>query len=518
MDITLYAILKNKITEIRQKLLNVVEDATDMNSRIVQNTNNIEKKLDKNQGASNSGKITGINESGDIVPMFPQGVTYNEKTQCLEYGADEKLNLNVGIQLDDTLSKVGYAADAASVGELKGDLVQETDYVKEDVNIIKAFNSKKKLEFVRGDSLIRATINTIAFEKLDIKEPFEFYFYYYDVDVEEIPSATPIGQDGWFSSTSIFSIPNNVKSIRVVGRYSDNRNFEEYTEISNNTTFIFGKGKVGMLDRAYVSIDGNDSNIGDINNPFKTISCALEHSRNVFIEDGTYNELINISDLDNISISAINDGKVTIQSGNTVLNVTNIDVLNVSGINFVNTYGDTAKVRKCKNVHILNCDFSGSSNGNGLSLDESSGVIDYCNAHNVYNDGFNIHTSGCTVFNFCNAFNCTNGDGISHHEECTGIVNGGRYYNNGKAGIATPTYGAKVDIYNVMCYSNQYGLQIVGGEHIEENDVNITLSNSVIKNNDCGILIDKYHVDCINCVIQDNIENFSVISGSYTTL
>ena len=122
MDAVLYAMLKNKITEIRQKLLNVVENATDMNSSIAQNTNNIEKKLDKNQGASNSGKITGINESGDIVPMFPQGVTYNEDTQCLEYGADEKLNLNAGIQLDDTLSKVGYAADAASVGDLKGDI------------------------------------------------------------------------------------------------------------------------------------------------------------------------------------------------------------------------------------------------------------------------------------------------------------------------------------------------------------------------------------------------------------
>ena len=129
MDAVLYAMLKNKITEttyddteIRQELLKVAENATDMNSSIAQNTNNIEKKLDKNQGASNSGKITGINESGDIVPMFLQGVTYNEDTQCLEYGADEKLNLNAGIQLDDTLSKVGYAADAASVGELKGDI------------------------------------------------------------------------------------------------------------------------------------------------------------------------------------------------------------------------------------------------------------------------------------------------------------------------------------------------------------------------------------------------------------
>ena len=144
MDAVLYAMLKNKITEIRQKLLNVVENATDMNSSIAQNTNNIEKKLDKNQGASNSGKITGINESGDIVPMFPQGVTYNEDTQCLEYGADEKLNLNAGIQLDDTLSKVGYAADAASVGELKRDIGKLT-YANDNLFILDNATDKSTL-------------------------------------------------------------------------------------------------------------------------------------------------------------------------------------------------------------------------------------------------------------------------------------------------------------------------------------------------------------------------------------
>lgn len=154
MDAVLYAMLKNKITEttyddteIRQELLKVAENATDMNSSIAQNTNNIEKKLDKNQGASNSGKITGINESGDIVPMFPQGVTYNEDTQCLEYGADEKLNLNAGIQLDDTLSKVGYAADAASVGELKGDLAIEI------TNRNSAINEEKSRAITRENEI-----------------------------------------------------------------------------------------------------------------------------------------------------------------------------------------------------------------------------------------------------------------------------------------------------------------------------------------------------------------------------
>ena len=185
MDVITYALLKNKImesaayddSEIRQKLLKVIEDvnvingngegsisktvadeitkiidgapenlntlkelsdwinthsesAADMNSRILQNTNDITAKFDKNQGSINSGKVAGIDESGEVVPMLMPGVTYNEETQCLEYNVDEKINLNAGIQLDETLSKSGYAADAAKVGKLKGDLVNYGDYLE----------------------------------------------------------------------------------------------------------------------------------------------------------------------------------------------------------------------------------------------------------------------------------------------------------------------------------------------------------------------------------------------------
>lgn len=183
MDVITYALLKNKImeytyddTEIRQKLLKVIEDvnvikgngegsisktiadeitkiidgapenlntlkelsdwinthsesAADMNSRILQNTNDITAKFDKNQGSINSGKVAGIDESGEVVPMLMPGVTYNEETQCLEYNVDEKINLNAGIQLDETLSKSGYAADAAKVGELKGDLDEQKQII-----------------------------------------------------------------------------------------------------------------------------------------------------------------------------------------------------------------------------------------------------------------------------------------------------------------------------------------------------------------------------------------------------
>ena len=73
--------------------------------------------LNKNQGTENSGKIAGINESGDIIPMIPAGVSYNEETKCLEYGEDPDAPLMQGIKLDGTLSKSGYAADSKKVGD-----------------------------------------------------------------------------------------------------------------------------------------------------------------------------------------------------------------------------------------------------------------------------------------------------------------------------------------------------------------------------------------------------------------
>ena len=84
-------------------------------------------KLDNNQGSDNSGKVMATNASGDIIPIDMNGLTYNEETGQLEYGADPNLVLNKGIGLDDTLSKSGYAADAGAVGEIS-DTVTETSY------------------------------------------------------------------------------------------------------------------------------------------------------------------------------------------------------------------------------------------------------------------------------------------------------------------------------------------------------------------------------------------------------
>lgn len=109
-------------------------DAKETGDKFSKTSADLEGKLDKNQGSENSGKIAGINESGDIVPMFPVGVEYNEETNCLEFGSDQGMKLNQGIGLDSTLTKTGFAADAGVTGKeinsLKKSFVNLKEYVK----------------------------------------------------------------------------------------------------------------------------------------------------------------------------------------------------------------------------------------------------------------------------------------------------------------------------------------------------------------------------------------------------
>ena len=65
------------------------ESASEMNSKIQKNASEIEKKLDKNQGVENSGKIMGIDESGSVIPISLMYIEYNKDTNCLEYKSNE---------------------------------------------------------------------------------------------------------------------------------------------------------------------------------------------------------------------------------------------------------------------------------------------------------------------------------------------------------------------------------------------------------------------------------------------
>lgn len=50
-------------------------------------------------------------------PIINMGLEYNSETNCLEFGSDQKMELNQGIGLDSTLTKTGSAADAGATGK-----------------------------------------------------------------------------------------------------------------------------------------------------------------------------------------------------------------------------------------------------------------------------------------------------------------------------------------------------------------------------------------------------------------
>lgn len=122
-------------------------DAKATGDKITELSADISNKLNKNQGSENSGKIAGINESGDIVPMFPVSVDYNEETNCLEFGSDQKMELNKGINLDSTLTKTGYAADAGAVGEITNSLKEDLGGLNESIFTVKG---KENLSWIIG--------------------------------------------------------------------------------------------------------------------------------------------------------------------------------------------------------------------------------------------------------------------------------------------------------------------------------------------------------------------------------
>ena len=115
----------------------------------------------------------------------------------------------------------------------------------------------------------------------------------------------------------------------------------------------------------------------------------------------------------------------------------------------------------------------------GFSADYTNGKFINCKAYKNRNDGFNLHFYGDTEFINCYGVNNYD-DGISHHEHCTGVVIGGVFSGNVKAGSA-PVQGAKINHYNVIFEGNDYGIL-----NSRAGDGNIS-SGNLFKGNRFGI-------------------------------
>ena len=271
----------------------------------------------------------------------------------------------------------------------------------------------------------------------------------------------------------------------------------------------------GVLDFLQIQIDAKDSfayvdgNTGNDNEdagspqmPFKTIQGAISYGfRNLRIAAGTYNETVNV-DGGSIRMAAdwasfvsgsvtdrpkvIIDGESTIE---TALTIQNCSEVVLEDIIVQNCTSNGALINKCQDIKLQNCDFLNNGN-NGIVINYSNGVIRDCEANYNGNDGFNMNYFGDTQFYNCVGHHNAD-DGISHHQGCTGCINGGEWHNNGKGGVASPAHGAQVDLLNFYSHHNAYG---------------------VYANADSDTVARTFRI--WNCVLTDNHANEHSGSGS----
>ena len=165
------------------------------------------------------------------------------------------------------------------------------------------------------------------------------------------------------------------------------------------------------------------------------------------------------------------------------------------------SYNQNFVVNNNMNMTVRNCHSRYTMLSDGFCVDNSNCNFYNCTAFKSRNDGFNIHGYGVSNFYNCSGY-YNYDDGISHHDGCTGIIDGGEWHHNGKGGISSPTHGAYNDIYNVECHNNGYGIYAVSSS--DRRDCKGRVFNSILYDN-------------INADIIVQMANIKLYNTKYTT-
>lgn len=188
--------------------------------------------------------------------------------------------------------------------------------------------------------------------------------------------------------------------------------------------------------------------------------------------------------------------------GITIKNCTDIRIEGISAEFFTSS---NLSITDSTAIQIENCNFLFSQYSSGAKLLRTDAVFKSCTASHAGSDGFGISGSGCCSFYNCNGISCYD-DGISHHDSTEGIVDGGIWVNNGKGGVM-PSYGSLVNVSNIYCKGNMYGLYYTAnknsyvGEESRWTDRLVTAKNCIcIDNISKDIRIEGYNiVICNSC-------------------
>lgn len=143
------------------------------------------------------------------------------------------------------------------------------------------------------------------------------------------------------------------------------------------------------------------------------------------------------------------------------------------------------------------CGFYFTCYGSAAEFTNCNGDLLECNAAKAGADGYGIASGGNTSFYNCNAVYCYD-DGISHHDEATGIIDGGVWTYCKKGGV-TPSFGSHVTVKNVIATHNLYGIYVTqSGDRITDG-VQYMQNCLAIDNTTKDIKVTGYDVVAHNC-------------------
>lgn len=287
---------------------------------------------------------------------------------------------------------------------------------------------------------------------------------------------------------------------------------------------------IDEIKTCFVSISGNDTtNDGTKrSSSFATIQHAIDKGfKTILVQSGEYTEPVLLSNLQGVSIildryydsaSDTEPPKIVINgqqnSLSTGVSISDCVDCSFSDIEVKNCNTNGWNIFKCTKLKFDSCiahDIAvGQTAGGGFVIQYTDAEFYSCGVFNIgvnqasltalyHIDGFNIHGTGNTYFKDCWAYNCMD-DGISHHDSCCGIIDGGEWSGCGKGGVASPTHGAKIDVKNIYSHDNAFGIYAYSESVIDRTAVNFT--NCACKNNrsyDIGIG-QYYDVNVWNCV------------------
>lgn len=287
-------------------------------------------------------------------------------------------------------------------------------------------------------------------------------------------------------------------------------------------------------DVAYVATTGNDDNSGTSRStPFATIQKAIDGGfKTILVREGVYDDGIVMQNITGVTIaldhaydsfSAGTDEdspKVVIDgtnksvkygvmmSGCARCTFENIEIRNCNRVGFSVEKSEALRFDDCI-VHDMGLNTESAPIG-GFIMKSTNADFYNCVAYNIgtdaagqqrgHFDGFGFSVTGTANLYNCSAWNCED-DGVSHHDACCGVVDGGEWYNCGKGGVATPTHGAKVNVKNVYSHDNLCGLYADNDNAVTDRG-NILVFNSVFKNNrEYDIHNGSYYqIVAVNCV------------------